>query len=139
MPSPTKEETEDEATVCVYRKPKKVKFNVPKVSPLKRKNDFPEKVEVKPELKEGLIAFSLTDRAPLLIQKNLGRGKARCLLQIYPKSRIRNHQELVLLKLDGFLTPEQASALRRENTGLKERVLTLQKKSTQINQTAAVS
>ena len=127
VPSPTKEETEDEAPVCVYRIPKKVKFNVSKVSPLKRKNDFPEKVEVKPELKEGVIAFSLTDRAPMLIQKNLGGGKARCLLQNDPKSRIRNHQELVLLKLDGFLTPEQAGALRRENAGLKERVLTLQK------------
>ena len=100
VPSPTKEETEDEAPVCVYRIPKKVKFNVPKVSPLKRQNDFPEKVEVKPELKEGVIAFSLTDRAPMLIQKNLGGGKARCLLQNDPKSRIRNHQELVLLKLD---------------------------------------
>ena len=127
VPSPTKEETKVEAPVCVYRIPKKVKFNVPKVSPLKRKNDFPEKVEVKPELKEGVIAFSLTDRAPMLIQKNLGGGKARCLLQNDSKSRIRNHQELVLLKLDGFLTPEQAGALRRENRGLKERVLTLQK------------
>ena len=34
---------------------------------------------------------------------------------------------MVLLKLDGFLNPEQAGALRRENAGLKERVLTLQK------------
>ena len=127
MPSPTKEETEDEAPVCVYRIPKKVKFNVPKVSPLKRNNDFPGKVEVKPELKEGVIAFSLTDQAPMLTQKNLGGEKARCLLQNDPKSRIRNHQELVLLKLDGFLNPEQAGALRRENAGLKERVLTLQK------------
>ena len=45
VPSPTKEETEDEASMCVYRIPKQVKFNVPKVSPLKKKNDFPEKVE----------------------------------------------------------------------------------------------
>ena len=50
----------------------------------------------------------------MLIQKNLGGGKARCLLQNDPKSRSRNHQELVLLKLDGFLTPEEAGALRRK-------------------------
>ena len=100
----------------------------PEVSHLKRKNDCPEKVEVKPELKEGVIAFSLTDRAPMLIQKNLGGGKARCLVQSDPKSRIRNHQELVLLKLDGFLAPEQAGALKRENAILKDRFLTLQKK-----------
>ena len=50
----------------------------------------------------------------MLIQKNLGGGKARCLLQNYPKSRSRNHQQLVLLKLDGFLTPREAGALRRK-------------------------
>ena len=75
VPSPTKEKTEDKALVCVYRISKKVKFNVPKVSPLKRKNDFPEKVEVKPELKEGVTAFSSTDRAPMLIQRTLVEGK----------------------------------------------------------------
>ena len=74
--SPTKEKTENEALVCVYRIPKKVKFNVPNVGPLKRKNTFPEKVEITPELKEGVNAFSFTDPAPMLIQKNLGGGKA---------------------------------------------------------------
>ena len=34
---------------------------------------------------------------------------------------------MVLLKLNGFLNSEQAGALRRENAGLKETVLTLQK------------
>ena len=63
----------------------------------------------------------------MLIQKNLGGRKARCLLQIDPKSRIRSHQELVLLKLDGFLTLEQAGALKRENAILRDRVLILQK------------
>ena len=104
-----------------------MKFSVPKVSLLKRKKDFQEKMEVKPELKESVIVFSLTDRAPMFIQKNLGGGKARCLLQYDPKSRIRNHQELVLLKFDEFLTPERTGASRRENAVLKEMVLTLQK------------
>ena len=68
-----------------------------------------EKVKVKPELKENVIVFSLIDRAPMHIQKNLGGGKARCVIKKDPKSRIRNHQELVLLNF------------------LKERVLILQR------------
>ena len=60
---------------------------------------------------------------------NEQRQVAQKLLEQYndPKSRIRNHQELLLRKLDRFPTPEQADALRRENTVLKESVLTLQK------------
>ena len=69
VPSPTKEETEDEAPVCAYRIPKKVEFNVSNVGSLKRKNCFPEIVEVKPELKEGVIAFSLTDTKHLCLYK----------------------------------------------------------------------
>ena len=61
----------------------------------------------------------------MVIQRHLGGGKARRLLENDRKSRMIN-QELVLLKIDGFLTPEQAGALR-ENANLKDRVITMQK------------
>ena len=82
---------------------------------------YPKTVKEKPELRDGCLVFSLTDHTSMLIQKNLGGGKARCLVQEDSKSRIRNHQELVLLTLNGFLDPDEARALRRENADLADR------------------
>ena len=66
----------------------------------------------------------------MVIQRNLGGGKARRPLESDPKSMI--NQELVLLKIDGFLTPEQAGALK-EKANLKDRGCSQCRKTTKIN------
>ena len=58
----------------------------------------------------------------MLIHKNLGGGKDRCLVKEDSKSLIRNHQELVLLDLEGFLNPNQANALKREKANLADQI-----------------
>ena len=63
----------------------------------------------------------------MLRQKSLGGGNARCLLQVDPKSRMKNNQEMVLLKLNGFLTPVPAGSLKREKVILNDRVSGLKK------------